>query len=195
MKHALAAATLLAVLGTGACGIPEVESDQAQAEYDGPPVTDPFPRFDADGDSVLDRDELPELAEPAVFDLWDADGDGEVTADEARVLAFELWDSDEDDAVTELEWEPATDLWFSEDTVPVALSEWDLDEDGAVSGDEFAEGFDVTSLGSAWRADGLDEAGFAEAYAQLYDADDDGSVTEQEFRDGQPLLDAASVEA
>ena len=194
MKHALAAATLLAVLGTGACGIPEVESDSPKVD-DRPDLTDSFTRFDADGDSVLDGDEIPELAEPAVFDLWDADGDGEVTAEEARARAFTLWDSDGDGVVSDAEWGPATDLWFAEDASDIALSEWDLDDDGTLSGDEFTERFDVTELGSDWRADGLDSAGFAGAYAQLYDADDDGSVTEQEFRDGEPLLDAGSVEA
>lgn len=195
MKHVLAAATLFAVLGTGACGIPEVDPDQEQSELEGPSLTDSFARFDADGDSVLDRDEVPELAEPAVFDLWDADGDGEVTAEEARARAFELWDTDGDGVVSEAEWGPASELWFAEDATDITVTEWDLDDDGAVSGDEFAERFDVTQLGSDWRADGLDSAGFAGAYAQLYDSDDDGSVTEEEFLAGQPLLDAASAEA
>ena len=194
MKHVLAAATLFAVLGTGACGIPETESD-TDTDYDGPDVTDPFVRFDANGDSVLDGDEIPELAEPAVFDVWDLDGDGEVTAEEARVVAFQLWDTDGNGVVSDAEWGPATDLWFAEDVSDIALTEWDLDDDGTVEGDEFTERFDVTELGSDWRADGLDAAGFAGAYAQLYDADDDGSVTEEEFLAGEPLLDAASVEA
>lgn len=194
MKHVLAAATLFAVLGTGACGIPETESD-TEAAYEGPDITDSFAKFDADGDSVIDGDEIPELAEPAVFDAWDLDGDGEVTSEEARVVAFDLWDTDDDGIVSDDEWGPATELWFAEDVSQIEISEWDLDGDGTVNGDEFTERFSVDQFGSDWRADGLDAAGFAGAYAQLYDADDDGSVTEEEFLAGEPLLDAASVEA
>lgn len=194
MKHVLAAATLFAVLGTGACGIPETESD-SEPVYEGPDITDPFARLDADGDSELDGDEVPELVEPAVFDLWDLDEDGEVAAEEVRTVAFQLWDTDDNDLVTDAEWMPAADLWFAEDAPDAVLTEWDLDDDGALEEDEFTERFDVTQLGAGWRTDGLDAAGFEAAYAQLYDADDDGSVTEEEFLDARPLLDAASVEA
>jgi Ca2+-binding EF-hand superfamily protein len=183
MRSTTAAVAVAVGLALTACGSDDrtvVVTDPQDVQLDR--SGSGFPSLDADGDSALDRDEIPELADRSAFEEWDADADSEVDRDEIAGNAFALWDANSNGAIDVSEWESGAELFFPDTAQVVPLEDVDGDGDSELDEDEFGEQLDYTALGETWSDGVLDEERFKQAYFELYDRDDDGTVDEQEWR-------------
>ena len=193
-RRLLAAAAAGALsLSLLACGDDDddvaVDDDVTADDADSPtsPDGDPwnFGTLDANGDSLLDRDEIAEWVDrDGVFEEWDEDADSELDADEIAGNAFERWDANGDATISEGEWETAARRWYPEGAHVEVFADYDGDGDSELDLDEFAERFDISVLGESWDASSIDEDTFASSYFDLYDANSDGTVDEDEFEAG-----------
>lgn len=187
MRSGTAAAAVALTLALTACGSDEPEevavADSPAVDSDINAVS--FDTLDANGDSYLDLDELPEYVDRGLFEAWDADADSEVDRDEIVGNAFELFDDDADGVVTQEEWETNAPRWLPTGTAIKPLVDVDADGDSELDVDEFSEAFDGDVFGEEWVDVPLDAQRFADAYFELYDLNDDGKVSQAEFDSGQ----------
>lgn len=147
-----------------------------------------FETLDANDDSYLDADELAEwVDDEGIFTRWDVDGDSELDADNINESIYAIWDLDDDEVVSEAEWRTGTTYLYPDDIDPGAFGEWDLDGDSELDADEVVEGLDVTNWNEEWYTDadpvvGYDD--FLDRFYTLWDLDDDGLLDTLEYHGG-----------
>lgn len=78
-----------------------VTSEEFQSWWD---QNDPLRAWDADGDGMLNQEELQVGLPMARFEALDADGDGALSEDEVRDGLFDLYDQNGDGVIQQHEW-------------------------------------------------------------------------------------------
>lgn len=188
-RHA-AAVLLSGTLAFGACS--DGNDDAAPPDDVAVGAASEFSTLDASGDSYLDVDEVAEwVDDEGIFTAWDEDVDSELDRDDIAFNAFDLWDADKNGKVDAEEWKKGTDLWYPENATLAVFGDWDGDGDSELDRDEFTESFDLSPLGEGWQVETFDETTFKTAYFQLYDSDGDGKVSEAEWTAGSAAFGIA----
>ena len=101
--------------------------------------------WDANRDGAVERAELETgLGLKGVFETWDADEDDLIDSREFVVGLHELWDIDGDGDLSVDEWQGAADAWFGANEADAAA--WDDDGDGTLGGGEFAAAIAASEL-------------------------------------------------
>lgn len=140
---------------------------------------------DTNADGVLDEAEFGEaLGTSELFERWDTDAEGSVDRAELLQGVYDLWDRDGDGDLSVSEWDDSVDLWYGEDAVNLRVEEWDSDGDGVVGPFEFAEAINDTALFAKIGIDAgegpLTPEVLETALFDLADADDSAFVAEDE---------------
>lgn len=166
----------------------EPEAETVEAEPTTEVAEEPaYADWDRDGDTELDRDELPEWVDrTAPHGAWETDVESEWDADNMGERMLVIWDTDRDTVVTEEEWAAQIDMWYVVDGDPGygTWTDWDMDGDSELDADEIAEALERYGIFNAADVDAnavLDPVEFDTWLFEVVDTDDDGVIDETEW--------------
>ena len=146
-----------------------------------------FERIDRDGDGRLSFDGFHRgLSEHYYFRQGlDLDGDGVVLQVELATALFELWDANDDGDVSRQEWTEGIAVWFPDRSADLDFDDWDLDHDGVLSVIELGEGAVGSSTFSAYDIDDdktIETRELSQYLFEQWDANGDGVIDATEWR-------------
>lgn len=169
---------VLRILGVGlmlAFGAAIAQDDGAQTDMAGPGFSD----LDVSGDAQLDQSDI---LNAGIFNAFDTDADGSVSASEFANHVFTRLDTDLSGSLSETELSGVSS-WGSD----LTMSEFDADGDGEVSQEDFTQLYDVSTFDTD--ADGnVTDVEFADAVITMADTNNDGVISEDEFGPYQGLF-------
>jgi Ca2+-binding EF-hand superfamily protein len=140
-----------------------------------------FEVFDRNGDRQISKQELRTGIGP-LFDDWDYDANDELVDLEIVHGMFNAWDVDGDDEIDEVEFENGKTMWLPDDT-SVRYGDFDLDGRPEVTLTEFVTTIRTSDM-SLYNLDAdapLTSYELAEAMLAVYDDDRDGALSREEW--------------